>query len=166
VSAPVLPVLFDREPLAIVDPDSGEALALRDASLGALARWRRRVREVEQLLGEAKRIADDEVLRRMDERAEWTLREDGLALSAPSPNAAKGVEWTDVRALREELAFLGVAREAIDRAFEPVTEYRPRARGIDRLRKLNRADVDEVLDRHASEVERPRRVSVKSAGGA
>lgn len=160
-----LPVVYDgNADLSIIDPGSGEAVVLADADAAAIARWRSTVRELEELLREAKKLVDSEVLKRMDAAGEWTLRAGGMKLTAPSPAAGRETEWTDIEQLRDALALeAGVSRELIDAAFEPVTEFKPRAAGIGRLRKLAREDINALLDRHATTVDKARRVSVKAA---
>lgn len=159
-----LPVVYDgAATLTIVDPGTGEAVALTDAGDDALARWRSTVRDLEDLLKEAKRIVDGEVLRRMDAAGEWTLRAGGYTIKAPSPAAGKETEWEDVERLRARLALeAGLAQDLVDAAFEPVTEFKARAAGIGRLRKLAREDVAAILADHERTKDKTRRVSVSA----
>lgn len=147
--------------LSLIDPESGEVVDLAAAPLDLIARYRAALVDHDVDVRDAKRVLDAEVLRRMDDRATWTLEAGEYKLSSSSPTPT--VEWQDPEALRDELLFLGLAPDVVDVAFPVVEAVKPRAAGVARLRKLNRPDVDDALDRHATRVDRPRRVTVKAA---
>ena len=159
-----LPAIVGHEPadVTIIDPDTGEALSPHDATDEQIARWRRAVMDGEQVIRQAKQFVDAVVIERMDAEACWTVHAGGYTLSAPSP--APVVEYPDPEGLRRDLLALnGISQTAVDRAIRPVTVYRPQVVGLKRLRSLSRADVDEVLDRHAVTTERARRLTVKES---
>jgi hypothetical protein len=158
-----LPVRYQNDQIEIVDPRTGEFVALRDATLLQIAAWRNEIRVWEDHAKDAKRAADDEVIGRLDAQAKWTERVGPWTLSAPSPEAAEGIEW-DGDGLWYALTHLeGLDENAVRRAVAPETIYPVRLAGVKALRKLGRADVNKALDEHSTPVEKPRRVSVRRA---
>jgi hypothetical protein len=93
------------KPPTIVDPDSGEVVALPDASPQLLAAVLGRAQLARQdtldYLDEVRRALGDEIIERMDAEAEWTVGARGVKVSAPSPTA--GTEQWDAELLREIL---------------------------------------------------------------
>ena len=74
--------IVDGEPVFAVVPITGEQLALRDLEDVELAGLLDDVREFEQArLRVYKRQLQDELLRRFDQRACWTIRADGWKVS-------------------------------------------------------------------------------------
>jgi hypothetical protein len=143
----------------IVDVKTGETLPATEASDEQIAHWRREVMDFEAKCRTAKTAVDTVVIDRMDKQMKWTVKVPGFVLSAPSP--APSIEYENPEGLRDDLDELGLDPVAVAQVVEAVITYRVRADGVKRLRALNRADVDEVLDSHAVEVEKPRRVTVK-----
>ena len=146
----------------IVHPLTGEAFALPDLTDALLARLLEDVKEYEWRLRNVKRAVSDEALRRMDRTASWTLHAgEGFTLKGASPAP---VEQFDVVALRTDLAQLVadglISDEAMNNAVEEIVDYKARKRGIDALRKLG-GIVAETVNRHASNVEKQRYVSVE-----
>ena len=143
----------------IPHPLTGEAIELT-ADTDMLAHWVDQLRELERQAKEARDLIGLELLRRMDAKASWTLRAGDFKITAPSP--APKVEW-DVDQLRATLADLrdqGLDEDAIDAALEVVVTYKPRASGLNALKKLG-GEVAERIAACGTEVEPQRRVSVK-----
>ena len=118
------------------------------------------MRELERQAKEIRDTLGEELVRRMDAKAKWTLNLDGYKVSAPSP--APKVEW-DVTALRSTLAALrdqGIDEDALDAAMDVVVTYKPRTAGLNALKKLGGL-VAEQIEACAVEVEPVRRVTVK-----
>jgi hypothetical protein len=146
----------------LLDLDTGEQVALADATDEQIAVWIDRISELQSVAAERKAEAGRELIARMDGRAHWTITANGLKVSAPSPDAAEGAEW-DAEGLFFALSDLGINRDAVIRAVSSKRVYTVHAAGVKALRKLGRADVDAVLDEHSTPVEKVRRVSVKRA---
>jgi hypothetical protein len=144
----------------VIHPFTGETFDLSVSTTDDLASFLTEVREYESRLKEAKRIVTDETLRRLDERASWTLRTPDYTLKAPSP--APGEEWDEI-ALRSDLWQLvddGVITEdAAGAAVETVVSYKVKTAGVNALRKLG-GRVAETVNRHCREVEKRRYVTV------
>lgn len=145
-----------------VNPTTGEVLTLAspDADLG---HYLADIRDLESILREHKKIVTRELLSRMDRSASWTVYADGVKLSGASP---KPTEEFNGPALHEALSALvdeGVLTvEAVDAAVETVVTYEPRKRGINSLRALG-GRVKEIVDAHATEVTKDRRITVSRA---
>lgn len=147
-------------PIQVVSPITGELFELDRPSID-LARLLQDVRDAESMLREAKRVVGDELLRRMDQAASWTIRlEGGLTVKSSSPAA---VEQFDAPELHDDLMALvdeGVLTvEAADAAVETVVSYKARKVGINALRKLG-GRVAEIVNAHARSEEPTRYVSV------
>jgi hypothetical protein len=148
-------------PITVVSPRTGEVLTL-DAGTDQLAGLLADFSEHEAVVKESKRYVQDELLRRLDSAAQWTMHvEGGLKISAPSPAPA---EEFDELALRESLLQLAddhvIAIEAVDRAVEPQVSYKARKAGVNALRKLG-GRVAETVDAHARSAEHKRYVRVE-----
>lgn len=92
--------------LVVLHPKTGELLAIRTAETEQLAEWRTSVDEARDALAEAEAMVSDEIVRRLDRRAEWTLRvgdpkDRQYEIKAPSPTA--GTETYPPDLLRAEL---------------------------------------------------------------
>lgn len=153
----------ELEPTAqVLSPKTGEVLS-PDSPPATLGQFLADVREHESEVKEAKRTVTRWLVAHMDKSASWTIRTDGLKLSAPSP---KPTEQFDGAALHEALSALVdeglLTVEAVDAAVETVVSYEPRKRGINALRALG-GRVAEVVDAHATTVEKDRYVSVSRA---
>lgn len=148
-------------PFTVVSPRTGEVLTL-DAPLDDLGQWLDDVREVEGRIKDEKRAVQDELLRRFDKQALHTHHlAGGLKLSSPSPVPAVEYDALEMRTALLELVDADVlAIEAVDRAIEPITEYKPRKTGINALLKLG-GRVAEIVREHTREIERARYVKVE-----
>ena len=118
------------------------------------------MKDYESRLREARSLLSQEILRRQDQAASWTTRAGGFVLKGSSPAPQ---EEFDALALREDL--LGLVDEgalhiqAVDNAVETVVTYKVRKGGLNQLRKLGGV-VAQIIDRHATPVEKTRYVSV------
>ena len=149
------------QPIRLVSPITGEILEL-DSPTDKLGGLLADIREHESMVKELKSLVNGELLRRMDRAASWTVYASGMKLSAPS---SKPPEEFDGAKLREALLALvdsgDLAIEAVDAAVEVVVDYKVHKSGINALRK--REDTRAIVDAYASEVEKPRYVSVSRA---
>jgi hypothetical protein len=106
--------------------------------------------------------AQEELLRRMDKRASWTIHyADHTATGrAPAPSQEWNVE--ELHNVLHELVSEGaIETEAIHRAIDRVVTYKPRISGINAIRKLS-PEIAARIDACCSEgPQRPRRVTVK-----
>lgn len=147
----------------VILPHTGEALALETADTADLARLLDEVKDAESRLKEAKSLLSREVLRRQDQAASWTTHAPGFVLKGSSPAPS---EEFDALALREELLGMvdegALSIEAVDAAVETVITYKARKSGINALRKLGGV-VAQIVDRHATEIDKPRYVRVERA---
>lgn len=143
-----------------VHPVTGEVIEL-DQPSGDLAGWLEEIRDAESKLRVFKRDLQDAILARMDRDASWTLREGDFEISGDGPGRVSydGDELAEVLAGLVEEGL--ISAQAAEAACETVTTYKPKARGINALRKLG-GSVAEVIDSLAEPVpEERRRVSVK-----
>lgn len=150
-------------PSELYDPVQGELVPI-DAPSERLGRLLEDVRELESNLRVAKRHVSEELLRRMDARANWTLREGPFEISGQSP--APKVEYDAQRLLSvlRALADDGVIDPAaVEGAVKETVDYKPVVRGINALKKLG-GQVAREIDACGQEVTRERRVQVKRAG--
>jgi hypothetical protein len=155
-----LPILASDAGTSIVDPRTGEAVLIHDATLDQLAACREWIRDLEHTTREAKGLIDAEVVRRFDATAKWSATVAGFKLSAPSPAPAVEYDAQELRGRLEELVADGVlSMDAVDAAVEVVTGFKARAAGINALRKLG-GPVAAVVEECSRVVEKPRRVSV------
>lgn len=148
----------------VVHPATGEVLDLQRADLEQLGRWLLEARELDEQMRSEKRRVVAELLSRMDREARYTLRAADLELKGDGPEAP--IEY-DVLPLRQALAeFVEaevITQEALDRAIEPVTVYKPRANGLKPLVRQG-GPLAETIAHYASPKESyERRVSVKAA---
>lgn len=141
-------------------PATGELLDLESAATDSLAQRIDEIRELRGALADAERAISDEVLARMDRRAQWTARVGDYELQARTPSSE--VDY-DLGRLREELDGL-VAQgllepEAATAAFREKRETHP-AKTV--LRQLLRAggEVAERVESCQIPISRPRRVKV------
>jgi hypothetical protein len=153
--------MTDLVPTAVPHPVTGEVLAL-DAPTADLARALDELKELTSRIREVRERIDEELLRRMDHKASWTVRTgDGIKITAPSP--APKVEWDgpELSVVLAELRGLNlIDYEAIQAALEVVVTYKPKAAGLNALLKLG-GEVERRLRACRSEVEPTRRVTVK-----
>lgn len=155
----------------IVNPDTGEVLALADAPTilitTVLGRTKLAIFDALERLREVERVLGEEAIRRMDEEGEWTARAPGVKVSAPSPSAGT-VHW-DAELLRTILDDLvaekKITKAAALRACKIETKYVPVVAGIAKLEKI--PGISERLAVARSVTPPPaRKVSVKVDAGA
>lgn len=162
-----LPVLATEheEQIHLIHPETGEALALRDATVVSLADFLEAVREWESRARQAKALASEEICRRMDQKAAWTWRDDGWEIRGESPDAA--VEWdlaTLSGVVKELVAEGKIDPQAADAAIRERVVREPSKRGIQALMKI--PGVSGRLAEARRESARPRRVSIKRGSRA
>lgn len=144
----------------LFDPATGEELDLPTVTTDQLAEMRAYIRDLEEDLRLAKQALDAEVIDRMDKAAHWTWNGKGYRLSAPSPAPVTKYDAPELYERLSVLAAKGVISwEALGEAVARVWDYKPRVAGINRLRKLG-GEVAEAIDACATEVDRPRRVTL------
>jgi hypothetical protein len=157
------PVVQGESGPAIIDRATGELIPLTDAPDDALASLRDYLKDLRSRIAEANALLDSEVVRRMDQDRCWTIHAGGLTLTAPSP--APAFEW-DAPGLYSDLEAMVADGELSERAFlaavDEVVGYRVKAAGVNALLKGG-GPVAEIVKAHRTEVEKPRRVSVKRA---
>lgn len=160
-------VLYGDGETALVDEQTGEIVALADASREQIAAGLRDVEIRIRGLVEIKRELGEALIGLMDHNASWTTRARGVEVTAPSPKASK-VEW-DAEALAMILVDLVkegvITLDASLAACEPRTEYKVLIRGLNAILKLPGVEARIAIARR--EVEPPARrvkVDVKRGG--
>jgi hypothetical protein len=149
-----------HQPTEVLNPVSGELVPL-DGATNTLAEYLLDVRDLESRLREAKSLVSREILKRMDYYASYTIEFPGIKVSGDSP--APTIEY-DAKTLHDDLALLAeadvFAPEALEAAIDIITTYKVKRAGLKALEKLGPA-VRDVIEKHAHEAERDRRVSVR-----
>lgn len=150
----------DIDIINVVHPFTGESIDLTVATVDDLASFRIELKEYGYRLRDVNKYIDQEILRRMDKKASYTIRTPDYEMKGASP--APSEEWDEL-ALRSDLYEL-VDRDVIDEsaadaAVETVVTYKVRKVGVNALRKLG-GIVQETVDRHCREVPKDRRVTV------
>lgn len=142
---------------------TGEAIDLTGPDYD-LVRAFDELREYEAGVKTVRGVIGDELRRRMDLAATWTLRAGSFKATAPSPEPR--TEY-DVDDLREGLALLVaeglISRDAADAALSREVTYKPSVGGIRKLKKLGgrvRAVV-EGCERQVVRESRPVRVVIE-----
>lgn len=152
--------------VSLVDPDTGEVVALSDATgpliAAVLGRIQLALTETTEQLKEAKRLLGRELIARMDQGGEWTQRARGVKVSAPSPSAGT-VKW-DVELLDELLDRCVedklISHDAKLKAVSTRIEHVAHADGITRLLKIPAvAERMQAAKRVTEQGERP--ISIK-----
>lgn len=145
---------------SVLNPTTGEILDL-DSPSDELGRWLLEAREWERRLREAKNAVVEELHRRMDAEASWTIHTPDFDLRGESPDR---VEY-DPERLRSTLAGLAkagaISEGAAEAALKEEVTYKPRCQGINALLKLG-GEVAEQVELCRIPVERARRVSIVS----
>lgn len=158
--------LVRREPgtenVSLVDPDSGEVVALADAPDTLIAAVLRQLKLAAEDLRDAQRGLGAVLIERMDAQASWTVGARGVKVSAPSP-AAGAVTW-DAELLHEILDGLvnesTLTRDAALRACSTRIEFVTHVSGIKAIEKV--PGVAEKIARARREAEpKPRTITVK-----
>lgn len=129
-------------PQGVMNPDTGELVALADLPTPALARVLGLVQHsIDQHLNalyEAKRLLGGEMIERMDRQGEWTVHAPGVEVRAPSPSAGT-VEWDaeKLERLLDELVEEGVIdRAGKQRAIQQEIVLKVDKRGVNALMKI------------------------------
>jgi hypothetical protein len=147
----------------LVHPRTGEALDPKEAATDELADMLDAAKGLEFDLRALKHEVWREVHRRFDEHARWTWEGNGWKLTGQSPDRVE-YDGEGLYDALTALSFQGVITpEARDAAVETQTVYKPRAAGINKLKKLG-GRVRATIERHARPVESERRVSVSRKG--
>lgn len=146
---------------AVVHPTTGEIVPL-DGPTSDLADWLYETREQEGIVRDLKRVVSEELVRRMDAEAQWTVHLGGWKLSAPSP--APSTEY-DAEALWAELETLVaegvISRGAMEAAVTRQYEYKHHTKGINALKRLGGAVATAIARCSRSVPKDNRNVSVK-----
>lgn len=151
---------------SIVNPDSGEVLALADAPSTVIARvlgfTQLAIDQQLEYLYDVKRALGGELVERMDKAGEWTISAKGVKVTAPSPSAGS-VDW-DAEQLDEILERLveeGVLdRDARLRTVERVTTLKVNKRAVTALQKIP-AVRDAIAPAYRSNPPATRKASVR-----
>jgi hypothetical protein len=156
----------DSNRVELVDPDSGEAIALEAAGAPLVASVLRVVELELDELRDMKRWLAREMLARMDRSTTWTVRARGVEVTAPSPAVTYNWDVTKLVPILDQLVEEGVIdREAATRACEPRTEYHVLLRGIDAISRLpGVADRLAVARSEAPAKDRSVRVAINRGG--
>ena len=146
-------------PTSLVDPRTGEVLALAKAPTDRLAAFLLHARDLEGELRAAKAAVSREVHRRMDAEASWTARVGDYQLTGQSPDRIDYDPDALEAALRRLSQEGAIAESAASAALSRVEILKPRRAGIKALLKLG-GTVAEALSACERPVERERTVSV------
>lgn len=129
-------------PEGIVNPETGELVPLPAVATPRLARMlglvQHNIDAYLDALYQAKRMLGDEMIKRMDKSASWTVHEPGVEVTAPSPKAGS-VDWNAEKLdgiLSELVEENVIDREARLRAVWPDTVYKTDKRAISALLKI------------------------------
>jgi hypothetical protein len=146
----------------VINPATGEVLSL-DEPTEILARWLSETRELEERLREEKRRVTRELIDRMDRDASYTLRAGDLEIKGDGPEAPTEYDAEALYAeLKEFVDSEAITEDALARAVEPVVTYKPRAGGLNALRKRG-GSIADAIERHSRPKENyERRVSIKA----
>lgn len=157
------PLVVEKAHPSLIEPNTGELVPLHEATDAHIAAVRDHLKDLRSRIEEANRVIDQELLGRMDQDRCWTIHAGGLTLTAPSP--APAFEW-DAPGLYSDLEAMVADGELSERAFvaavEEVVGYKVKHAGVQALLKGG-GPVAEIVLAHRTEVEKPRRVSVKRA---
>lgn len=129
-------------PEGVVNPETGELVALADLPTPALVRVlglvQHSISAYLDALYEAKRVLGDEAISRMDKGGLWTMHAEGVSVEAPSPS--RGTTGWDAEKLDEILSELVeegiIDRAAKLRAVTPEVTLKVDKRGVTALEKL------------------------------
>lgn len=145
------------------NPITGEVLDLRTAADVDLASWLDAVRGMEQAQRAAKKVVQDELLRRMDRNASYTIREGDFQITGDSPKPQVHYDVEPLAADLDELVRGGLlTEEARARVIVETVERKVSQREVNKLLNLG-GPVAEAVERHRTEAPRDRRVRVKRA---
>jgi len=146
---------------AVVDPSTGEAVVVAEATTDTLAMFLDNVRQVEQTFREQKRAVTREILARMDREARWTGVVGDYAISADGPTRPMEYDAEALyNALTEYVDSGAISEAALDAAVERRYSYKAKHRGIQALAKLG-GGIAERIRQHSAEVEKVRSVQVR-----
>lgn len=151
----------------VVNPDTGEVLALADAESPVIAlvlgHIEQRIGDQLDAMRDIKRVLGGELIERMDKKGEWTITARGVKVVAPSPVA--GTDAWDAELLDsilDDLVREGVIdQEAKLRAVEQRVTLATNMRGISALCKIP-AVRERIAPAHRTLEQGPRKVSVRT----
>jgi len=147
------------DPVALLDPDTGELVDLADAPYALIAQTLDDVDDLRRRLTSYRAALADEVMSRMDDAASWTVHAGVFVMTSNSPTTVEydaPALWSALQTLAEQGRF---GQAAIDRAVSQRVEFKVRANGITALRKLG-PDVAQLIDAHGTTVDRQRSVRI------
>lgn len=148
---------------AVVDPRTGEALVIAEATTDTLAMFLDNVRDTERAFRDQKKAVTYEVLRRMDAEASWTARVGDYELKGDGPGDRTEYDAKGLYEALGEYVESGVITEAArSAAVERTYAYKASVRGIRALEKLG-GGIAELIRQHTRSTPKDRRVSVGRA---
>lgn len=155
--------LVRREDLApVVNPVTGEIVPM-DAPTDQLAEFLSDVREFERAMRDQKQHVSQELHRRMDADAIWTVHLGDWTVSGESPARVEYDAELLHRKLTEFVEAHVIPQRALEDAVITETKYRARVSGINRLAKLG-GDLAKAIESCQIPLTRERRITVKRAG--
>lgn len=149
-------------PEIVVHPATGEVLHLTGETAD-LVRWLQEVRDMESQIRDVKRLVTRELIARMDRDVRYTLQIGDLDVKGDGPIPPTVYDGQQLRqALTEYVDADVITQDTLDRAVEVTQEYRPRAAGINALKRLG-GGVALTIEQHGRPKENyERRISIKS----
>lgn len=159
-------VLRENDDVAIVDEQTGEVIALVDASREVIAQGLRDIELRLNALVDLKRVLADALITRMDANASWTTAARGVKVTAPRPTRGQW-DWdgADLAAILDDLVNEGVITlDAKLAACQPRTEFKVLLRGVDALMAIPGV-AERILPARREAPEKPRRVKVEVKRG-
>ena len=145
--------------LVVTLPVTGQELDLNlpDETLALLFD---QIRELESEAKVCRDAISEELIRRMDRNASWTVRGGGFKVSAPSPAPKTEYDASALNVALKQLVSEGlISNDAWDAAIVPVVTLKPHVAKLNALKKLG-GRVREVIEGCETQVERSRRVTV------
>lgn len=143
------------------NPVTGEVLDLATAPDADLAAWLDAVKSMEQSQRSAKKVVQEELLRRMDRNASYTVREGVWEVTGDSPKPQVHYDVEPLAADLDELVLSGLlTEEARSRVIIETVERKVSQREANKLLNIG-GPVAEAVARHRTESPRDRRVRVK-----
>jgi len=153
--------------LTVVNPRDNAILVLREANEDTLASLIADLRDLDQQVRHTKRMVAQEIHRRMDAQAEWTLIGEHWKISSRSPAPRETYDAEQLRHLLMQWAGAAdsqIARgrlRAVEKAVTSKTEWIVRQAGINALKKLGDPVVDAALARTLVEEDASRPIKIE-----
>lgn len=151
-------IVYEGRPLA--NPSTGEALTL-DADTATLAEWLKQIDDFSKETKFARQRISEEIVRRMDLEASWTMREGNLKLTSRSPEQ---IDY-DVDSLG--LALVGlmndglITKSAAEACIKEEKKLTVLKQGVNALLKRG-GQVAEAIRACQVQVDKPRSVRVEA----